>query len=103
MALASCFAGAWHARFALQYVALLEHKTQLPDVARPVVLAEGTQRIFARLPNRLRVTVSELLGEVVDEQRNVGNAVPQRRHLQLDKVQPIVEIFAEAPLSDFLL
>ena len=37
------------------------------------------------------------------EQRDVGRALAQRRHLEGDDVEPVVEVLAELPLRDHLL
>ena len=88
-------------RLAIEHVALLDDVAQLADVARPVVLAEFAEPLGRGLPPRPLILGRKLLGEELDEMRNVFDAMPQRRHAQLDHVQAIEQILAEAAFGHF--
>ena len=42
----------------------------------------------------------EQLAEVIDEQRDVGRAVAKRRHVQVQHIQPVIQILAELAGTD---
>ena len=46
------------------------------------------------------VRFGEAVEEKVDEQRNVVAAIAQRRHVDVDDVEPVEQVFAEQPLGD---
>jgi hypothetical protein len=48
----------------------------------------------------LVILAGELLKEVLSESRDVAGAQPKRRHLDVNDVEPIIEIFAEAACLD---
>src|SRR5690349_17070625 len=89
-------------RSTVKHVRLLDDVRQLPDVARPGELAETLQRVGVWLPGWTVVTLGELLREELDELGNVFNAIAQRGNAQLDHVQAVVEILAEAAFGDFV-
>jgi hypothetical protein len=70
----------------------LDHALELSDIAQPLArlqqLHGGTADSHA--PHR---AIS--LEEVLDQDRNVAAALPQRRHDDLDAVQPVIEVGAE--------
>ena len=79
---------------------VLDRVLQLAHVAGPVVAAEQRFRL-GREPQRLaarspRCAVQEERGQ----ESHVACPLAQRRHLDLDDVQPIVEVVAELPLRD---
>ena len=52
---------------------------------------------------RLRERLRELLDEAPDQQRNVFDALPQRRHVNRKDVQAVEQVLAERALGDPLL
>ena len=85
----------------------LDDVDQLADVARPVVLLECLEGLVAdRLDLAVAVGVDvEIAGlqEVVGQQRDVLEAVPQRGKLEADDAEAIEEVLAEAAGLDLLL
>src|SRR4051794_7585692 len=73
----------------------LHHVPQLADVARPGILLEDLQRLLLHRPHRLAVARVELGEERLDQQGHVFLAIAQRRQLEREHVQPVVEILAE--------
>ena len=76
----------------------LDHILELAHVARPVVGHQHVERLGHELESGLAILLAVLLDEVLHEQRDVVFPVPQGRQLHVDDVQPIEQIFAEAPL-----
>ncbi len=70
---------------------------QLAHVPRPVVTDQAIERVGRD------AALAELAGvlgqEVLDQQRNVAPPLAQRRQVQGDDVEPIVEVLAELPLA----
>ena len=75
----------------------LDHVLELADVAREAVRHQPIHHLVAGPLDRLAELARILLDEVIDEQRDVLAPLVQRRHRDLDHVQPVVEILAEAP------
>jgi len=74
----------------------LEAVLQLAHVARPVVRHQHVDRGGGDAAHVLAVSRRELLDEVVGQQRNVGAPLAQRGHEDLEHVQPVIEVLAEA-------
>ena len=81
----------------------LDQVLELADVARPPVLLQHRHRrvgdALDRLPEPRVVAAQEELGEL----RDVLGALAQRRQLDRDDVDPVVEVLAEPPFLDRLL
>ena len=81
----------------------LDQVLELSNVAGPPVGAEDLQR---RVGNALEV-LPELqvvaAQEELRERREVLDPVAQRRHADGDDLQPVIQVFAEAPLLDRLI
>src|SRR5439155_11715396 len=92
--------GADHAAF-VEDERALHHVLQLAHVAWPVVLEQDLHRLLAHVfhPPLGRVP----LQEVIHEQRDVVPALAQRRELDRDHVEPVVEVGAEPSLRDIAL
>src|SRR5258706_5349594 len=80
----------------------LDHVAQLAHVAGPVVRQEVGERLDRDGLGPLAVLRREERDEVGDQQREVFPALPQRRHLDRDDVQAVVEILAERAGRDAL-
>src|SRR5438046_178305 len=78
----------------------LEHVLQLADVARPRVSGEGGQRVVLDPLDVLLQASVVLLPEMLHQQRNVVPPLAQRRQVDGDDVQPIVEVLAEPSRRD---
>ena len=80
----------------MQRHATFEVVAQLADVARPGVLGQRAQeprRTHGR--QRLVVDGSEVAHDVLDQRRQIGEPLAQRRQPHLDDRQPVVEVGAE--------
>src|SRR5436190_2627678 len=81
----------------------LHRIAQLADVALPAV---PLQRLDRRRRDALRADVvlaAEIVHVVPDEERDVVDALAQRRHVNRDDREPEIQVFAEATLLDFFL
>src|SRR6266542_2606464 len=81
----------------------LDHVLELAYVPRPVVFHEPADRLFA---DRRRLgcgAVAVLREEVLDERGDVLLAIAERRHVDVDHVEAVVEVVAELPLFDLPL
>ncbi len=72
---------------------------ELPHVARAAVLRQATERLAADALGRHVVALGELREEVLAEQRDVRRPVAERRQPELDDVEAVEEVLAEAPRS----
>jgi hypothetical protein len=73
---------------------------QLADVARPRLLAQPAHRLRGQRQLRPVVLAPEAADEVLGQQWHVFGPGPQRRQRDLDHVEPVVQVFAEAALGD---
>jgi hypothetical protein len=76
---------------------------EFTHVAGPVVPDEAVQRLGIDTDDRLSVTFRELSDEAFDEIRDVSAAFAQRRQMDREDLQAIVEILPERALLDLLL
>ena len=81
----------------------LDHVFELADVARPRIFGQGVEGIGIQGSRRLSTAVGETTHEVLDQRGNIRLSIPKWRHPEVDDVQPIVEILAEAALGDHVL
>jgi hypothetical protein len=71
---------------------------QFPDVAGPVVSHEQGQDFAADSVNRAVLEAVEVFDELVGQQRDILFPLPQRRELQSDHVDPVIEVLPESLL-----
>ena len=76
----------------------LDHVLQLPDVAGPAVIAQGLGGLRRDPFDALGEQVVVLLDEEVGQHGHVGLALAQGRYLQLDHVDPEVQVLAKFPI-----
>ena len=76
----------------------LHDVVQLADVARPLVLLHGLHGTRVEVGCSLAHVLRDQLDEVVHQQWDVVLALTQRRHLDDDDAQTMVEIFPEIAL-----
>ncbi len=75
---------------------------QLAHITRPVVMHK---RLHCSLIKSLHLAVKlliVLLQKVLDEQRNIALALSQRRHLNVNDIEPVVQIFTKGLRFDHL-
>ena len=77
-----------------------EDLLQFRHVTRPGVLDEAVHHLPGDAEDVLAEFLVDELNEVVDQQRDVFLALPQRRHIEGDHVETIVEIVPEGPFLD---
>lgn len=78
----------------------LQDVLQLAHVAGKTVVLQCLQRSGLDLRHGLLVVSGNGFQQVLRQFRNVLRPLPQWRHVELDHVEPIVEILAEQPLFD---
>src|SRR5207237_3872648 len=78
----------------------LHDVSQLADVARPRILLEDLHRILIDRAHRLAVDGIELVEEPLDQQRHVFAALAQRRQLDCEDVQAVIEVFPQLAVAD---
>src|SRR5882724_978443 len=79
------------------------HKVlQFPDVARPAIARERVHRFVGNTLDLFSHAPSVLIGEVVNQKRNVITAISQRRDINREHVQTIVKITPELFFGDQL-
>ena len=69
---------------------------ELPHVARPSIEHQVFERLVGDAQHRLLQLAPELLEEVLDQRRNLFAPLAQRRDVDADHVEPVVEVFAES-------
>ncbi len=86
-----------------QHDHLLDRVAQLADVARPGVGAEHVDRFGGEPLHRFPVPDAELLQEEIAQGGDVAVPLGQRRHVDVDDIQPVEQILAELSLADHLV
>src|SRR6266545_3417156 len=81
----------------------LDHVAQLPNVARPIVLAKHGHRRAADLGRRYAMLGRNLRHELVHQWSDVRSPIAKRRHLQADSLNSIVEVGSKSSGSDLLI
>ena len=81
----------------------LDRVAQLAHVARPGIGVEGLPRLGVEALELLAVLLGELAQEGHGEQGDVVAPLAQGRHVDVDDVEPVVEVLAEGSLADLLL
>ena len=79
----------------------LDDIVQLPDVARPLIAGKAALDLRGEDRGTLKLQV-ELGQEVVGQLQNVPPAGPQGRHLDVDDIEPVVEVLPKVPGLDEL-
>ena len=78
----------------------LDRVLELAHVARPAVARRSSARArVGEAVDALVVLAREAAKEVLGEDEHVGAAHAQRRHLDVDDVEAVVEVLAEAPFA----
>src|SRR5438034_7832382 len=72
--------------------AALDNVLQLPDVAGPGVCQKGLHRLRGYLFNSLAQLLGKIQREPAGQQLDIAAALPQRRQLQRENVQPEIKI-----------
>jgi hypothetical protein len=80
----------------------LDRVLQLAHVARPAVLQQLVARPLGEALDARVVLLDEPLEEVLGQQQRVAAAQAQRRHLDVDDVEAVVQVLAELALADRL-
>src|SRR5205085_11822776 len=81
----------------------LDDVLELPDISGPVVFHEALESLFADRRGLRRRAVAMFREEVLDERGNVLLAIAERRHMDVDDVEPVEEVIAELLLLDLPL
>ena len=81
----------------------LDNTFQLPHVAGPVVFLQDVQGLFRHGLYLLAGFLVELGDKMIDEQRDVFLALPERRDRDGENVEPVEEVFPEPAVSDLFL
>jgi hypothetical protein len=68
---------------------------QLTNIAWPRIGLAQPERIFVDLADLLARHLRVVLHEVLDQHRNVFLAVPKRRHVDGENIQPVEEVGAK--------
>src|SRR5690606_21906224 len=79
----------------------LDQVGQLADVTRPGVLTQGHDRRAAEA-NGAALFLLQPGDQLIEQQRKILDALAQRRHLDGEYVQPVVEVLAELAAGDHL-
>jgi len=80
-----------------------ESVLELANVARPVVGLQKRDRAVGYAAHVTARLFADAAEKRVGEQLDVFQAVPERRHLHLDDLEPEVQVFPEAALGDEVL
>lgn len=75
---------------------------QLTDIATPTVLHQDRQGIIVNTLERDSQPIGNVVAEVFDQQRNVLWTLAEWRQVQMHRLEPIVEVFAERTLPHFV-
>ena len=78
----------------------LDAVLELPHVAGPVVADQHVDHSRGEAPHVLAVRRPVLLHEVVGQQGDVGLPVPQRRQVDAEHVEAVVEVLTKRPGGD---
>src|SRR5262249_15178612 len=81
----------------------LNNVFEFAHIPGPVIVHQDLQRFRAETVNRLFVFFAVLLSKEVYKGRYVFLTLTERRKLNVDDVEAVVEVFAETPFVDKLL
>lgn len=79
---------------------LLDDVFQFADIARPVVVVQGCHRLLGEADSGLAVFAAIFFYEMVGKHGDIFAAFPERRDLEFDDVEPVIEIFPEVFTAD---
>ncbi len=79
-----------------------DHVFKLADVAGPSVLFEDIDGFFFEMQEGFAVFLGVLVEEVLGEERDIVGAFAECGDVDLDHIEPIVQVFAETALFDLL-
>src|ERR1700682_5621357 len=80
----------------------LQHIAQFTNVSRPAVRHQRITSVFPQTLGRTAHRMSELLQELLGEQRDIADAIAERWPLYVEHLQPVKEIFPERASLDGL-
>src|SRR5574337_1487098 len=80
----------------------LDYRLQLPDITGPVVVHEEPHRLVADPLDGLPCALTMLCDEILDELRDVGASLAERRDHNGDNVQPIEQVLPQETVFDRL-
>src|SRR5208283_3998442 len=92
-----------------QLIALLQnHRAfqrilQLAHIPRPVVIQQQPSRLLVRALHVLAKLLVVVRQEKLHQRQNIFLAFPQRRQINRNNRQPVIEVLAETPLPHFFL
>ena len=86
-----------------QHDGAVEHVAELPHVARPAVGEQLGPGRVGQAQVGPAVQAAEMIEEEIDQQADVVAAVAQRRQVQLEHAEPVVQVLAEPLVADVLL
>src|SRR6266566_2090583 len=75
---------------------------ELPHVAGPVIRHDDLFRFRRQRLDRLAALARDVAEKLLHEDGNVVTPVPQRREMDVDDVEPVIEISAESTAPDVL-
>ena len=76
---------------------------EFTNIAGPWVALEQVNRFFRYTFKVFLILGGGILQEVFDQQLDVGHTLAQGRQMNLDDIEPIIEVFAEFSLLDLLI
>ena len=85
-----------------QYDGTFENVLQFADIPGPSVIAQASHGFLADSLDAFADAHGELVDQEMDEQRDVLLAIPQRRQMDGEDVETIVQVLAERLLADRL-
>ena len=88
-----------HRPFA-QHECPLNDMLQFTYIARPAVAHENIHDLCGDAHDGLGILPVEFDAEVLDQQRDIVHALPQRWHMDVHDVEPVIEILAEGTFGD---
>ena len=77
----------------------LDHVAQLADVARPVVANQGVEGLRYYAVHRAGVVGRKVGQELLSQCGNDLGLLPQRRQVEPDHVQPVIQVGAKRPAA----
>ena len=73
---------------------------QLADIAGPAMTNQQVRRSWRDAPDIAAVPFVEHSPKVIGERRDILGALPERRHLQCDRIDSKVQVFAEPAFAN---
>ena len=80
----------------------LDDILEFTDISRPVVVHQHLQCFGAEPVRRLHVFFAIFVREELDKPRNIFSSLAQRRELNVDDIEPVIQIFSEFAFVDQL-